>query len=163
MNRYIISLLLILVGLKNYAQEQYFVYFNTDKHVLTVTQTAEFQKWIEANKTSKILSMSGYTDEDGSNQYNDTLAKKRVETIYNLIKNKVKIRDDFKKISFGELHNHSSVKAENRKVTIFYLQEKDLHKEAAILGIKPKEVKKSEPLQFPETIVLNILLHSSLL
>lgn len=154
MNRTIIRLLFILFGLKNYAQEQYFVYFNTDKYVLTASQTAEFQKWIEANKTSKILAMNGYTDEDGSNQYNDTLAKKRVETIYSLIKGKVKIREDFKKISFGESHHHSKVKAENRKVTIFYLKEKDLHKEAEILGVKPKTIKKSEPIQFPESIFL---------
>lgn len=153
MNRNIISLLFILFGLKNYSQEQYFVYFNSDKHVLTSSQTAEFQKWIETNKTSKILSMNGYTDEDGSNQYNDTLAKKRVETIYSLIKNKVKIREDFKKISFGESHNHSKVKAENRKVTIFYLKEKDLYKEAEILGLKPKEVTK-QPIQFPSMIIL---------
>lgn len=153
MNRNIISLLFILFGLKNYSQEQYFVYFNSDKHVLNSSQTAEFQKWIEANKTSKILSMNGYTDEDGSNQYNDTLAKKRVETIYSLIKNKIKIREDFKKISFGELHNHSKVKAENRKVTIFYLKEKDLYKEAEILGLKPKEVTK-QPIQFPSMIIL---------
>ncbi|WP_136666982.1 OmpA family protein [Flavobacterium sp. H122] len=156
MNRFFaISVLFVFLGVKSYSQEQYSVYFQSDKHLLTGQQAAEFQKWIEENKSSKILSMNGYTDEDGGNQYNDTLAKKRVETIYGLIKNKVKIREDFKRISFGEQHNHSKIKSENRKVIIFYLKEKDLHKEAEILGLKPKEVKKSQPVQFPESIILN--------
>ncbi|WP_374542817.1 OmpA family protein, partial [Flavobacterium sp.] len=75
------------------------------------------------------------TDEVGSNGYNDTLSQKRVSFIFNQIKDKVKIREDFKSISLGEKGAKSKVKAENRKAIIHYLLEKDLANENEILGI----------------------------
>lgn len=133
-----------------FAQDQFSVFFESNKFTLNVNQNELLQKWIVENKTSKILTLNGYTDEDGSNQYNDTLSIKRVENIYKQVFGKIKIREDFKKISFGEQHSHSKIKAENRKVTIFYLKEKDLAKEAEILGEKVK----SQPQKrtFPSTI-----------
>ena len=154
MKRLLILLILLMNVSRSRAQEQFFLYFQSDKSILTLSENESLNKWISENKTSKVLSINGYTDEDGSSQYNDTLAKKRVESIYNLVKNKVKIRDDFKKISFGELHNQSKIKAQNRKVVIYFLKEKDLHKEAQILGLKMKEITKPKPIVFPESIVV---------
>ena len=68
-----------------------------------------------------------------------------VERVFDFVKERVAIREDFKTRSFGELHKQSTNKAENRKVTIYYILKKDLHRENEILGIKP-EVKKREPL-----------------
>lgn len=137
-----------------FGQEQFAVYFQSNKHTLAVSELSQLEKWISQNKSSKILTISGYTDEDGTNQYNDTLAKNRVETVFNLIKNKVKIREDFKRISFGEMHQHAKVKAENRKVVLFYLQEKDLHKEATILGKQIVDKPKRQVVYFPKSIVI---------
>lgn len=133
------------------AQEQFAVYFDSNKFDLTKLENSKLQKWITTNKEVKIVAINGYTDEDGSNQFNDTLAKKRVDCIFKMIKDKVKIRDDFKSRSFGENFNQSKNKGENRKVTIYYILQKDLPRENEILGIKPK-VETPKVIEEPEII-----------
>jgi outer membrane protein OmpA-like peptidoglycan-associated protein len=63
----------------------------------------------------------------------------------------LKIRDDFKTISFGEKFAQSQNKAENRKAVIFYLQPKDLPRENEILGIKPMP-KPKKAVNYPSKI-----------
>ena len=46
----------------------------------------------------------------------DTLAQKRVDFIYKLVKDKIKIREDFKTRSFGKLHQQDTEKSKNRRV-----------------------------------------------
>jgi outer membrane protein OmpA-like peptidoglycan-associated protein len=143
------------------AQEKFIVYFDNNKHDLNKVEQAKFDKWILENKTSKILSITGSTDEVGSSGYNDTLSQKRVNTIFSFVNGKVKIRNDFKTISLGESGATSKNKAENRKAIIHYLLEKDLARENEILGIKPKiEVEEElvpieeETMNFPEGATL---------
>jgi outer membrane protein OmpA-like peptidoglycan-associated protein len=133
-----------------FSQEQFSVFFDSNKWQLTKTENASLENWILQNGTSKIVAISGFCDEDGATGFNDTLASKRVDFVFKIIKDKVKIREDFKTRSFGELHQQSAIKAENRKVTLFFLKEKDLSREAEILGIKRKEVFVS----YPEKIVV---------
>lgn len=122
------------------AQEQFSVYFESNKHETTKKQSEILNNWIIANKESKVVAINGFTDEDGTNLHNDSLSQRRVNFIHNLIlKNNVKIRDDFKTRSFGETHNQSKNKAENRKVVIYYILPKDLARENEILGIKPAQ------------------------
>ena len=121
------------------AQEQIAVFFNSNKFDLSKTEKTKLNLWILQNKEVKIVAINGYTDEDGTNQFNDSLAKKRVDCIFNLIKDKIKIRDDFKTRSFGENFAQSKNKAENRKVTVYYILKKDLDRENEILGIKSIE------------------------
>ncbi len=137
-----------------FAQEQLTIYFDSNKFDLVTKENRKLQQWILQNSNSKILAINGYTDEDGTIGFNDTLAKKRVNFIYNEIKDRVKIRDDFKTRSFGKQHEHSANKAENRKVTIYYLEEKDLAKENEILGIKEEKSIEPEPeIDYPEKMV----------
>ena len=137
------------------AQEQFSVYFDSNKYELTKKENDRLISWIAANAESKVLAINGYTDEDGTSGYNDTLAQRRVNYVYNLVKNNVPTRSDFKTHSFGELHRQSANKAENRKVTLYYLQHKDLHKENEILGIKDEPKPSVEPIKkeviYPET------------
>ncbi|WP_396188248.1 OmpA family protein [Flavobacterium sp.] len=126
---------ILLFTLNFYAQEQVVFYFDNNKSELNKVEQAKLVKWIAENKTSKILSITGSTDEVGSNGYNDTLSQKRVSFIFNQIKDKVKIREDFKSISLGEKGAKSKNKAENRKSIIHFLLEKDLAKENEILNI----------------------------
>jgi outer membrane protein OmpA-like peptidoglycan-associated protein len=135
-----------------FSQEQFSVYFDSNKFELTPKEKNNLNQWIAANDKVKIVGIYGFTDEDGSTGFNDTLAKNRINAIYNIIRDKVKIRDDFKTRSFGELHNLSKIKAENRKVTLFYIEAKDIPRENEILGIK-KEEPAAEPkavMQYPE-------------
>jgi outer membrane protein OmpA-like peptidoglycan-associated protein len=143
------------------SQEKFVVYFDNNKHDLNKVEQAKFDKWILENKTSKILSITGSTDEVGSSGYNDTLSQKRVNTIFAFINGKIKIRSDFKTVSLGENGATSKNKAENRKAIIHYLLEKDLARENEILGIKPKiEIQEEivpieeETMNFPDGATL---------
>lgn len=155
---YSVFLLVVQIGK---AQEKFVVYFDNNKYDLNKVEQAKFDKWLAENRTSKILSITGSTDEVGSNGFNDTLSQKRVNTIYALVNGKLKIRDDFKSISLGEKGATSTNKAENRKAIIHYIFEKDIAREEEILGIKPKVILDEEivPIQeetmnFPENATL---------
>ncbi len=140
------------------AQEQFSVYFDSNKFEPIAKEKQRLNQWISENGTSKIVAINGYTDEDGTSGYNDTLAKKRVDFIFNIVKEKVKIREDFKSRSFGENHNLSNNKAENRKATIYFIPEKDLPREDEILGIKkeiPAEKPKPQPVKYPASILFS--------
>lgn len=136
------------------SQEQTSFYFESNQFQLKTQESNRLDKWITENPKVKIVGINGYTDEDGSIGYNDTLAQKRVETIYNRVENKVAIRDDFKTRSFGKLHQQSTNKAENRRVTVFYLLESDIPRENEILGIvEKKPVPNPKPKrQYPDII-----------
>ena len=132
------------------------VYFESNKHETTKIENKKLQDWIHVNKEVKIVAINGYTDEDGTSGFNDTLAKKRVNFIFNQVKDKIKIREDFKTRSFGENFKQSTNKSENRKVTIYYLLEKDLAKEDEILGIKKEEivVQPKKGINYPKELVI---------
>ena len=117
------------------AQEQFSVYFNSNQFELTPIEFQKLNQWITNNASIKVVGIHGFCDEDGSSGFNDTLAKKRISFVYNQIKDQLKIREDFKTRSFGELQQLSKIKAENRKVTLFYLQAKDWARENELLGI----------------------------
>jgi len=142
--------LLFLLVQSAEAQEQFSVFFESNKFDITKTESKKLQDWIVANKDSKIVAINGYTDEVGSNEFNDTLAKKRVDFICSQLKSKVKIREDYKTRSFGENFNQSKNKAENRKVIIYFILPKDLSREEDILGIKHKEVVNDEIVPIEE-------------
>ena len=134
--KFVFSIVFFWFGYLAFSQEQVTFYFDTDKFELNKTESAKLQQWIAENKTSKILSITGSTDEVGTSGYNDTLSQKRVSYIFNQVNGKINIRPDFKSISLGEKGATSTNKAENRKAIIHYLLEKDLEKEDEILGIK---------------------------
>lgn len=157
MKKYL-SLVLFFIAFSAFSQEQFSVFFESNKFELQKTEIAKLNTWMDANKEVKIVAINGYTDEDGSVGFNDTLAKKRVSFIFNEISGKVKIREDFKTRSFGELHNQSDDKSRNRKVTIYYILQKDLAREDEILGIKKAEIVDAKPkpeVNYPAKITIN--------
>ena len=137
--KFLYSVILFVLFQLTFAQEQVVFYFDNNKFELNKVEAAKLQKWISENTTSKILSITGSTDEVGSTGFNDTLSQKRVSHVFNQIKGKINIRPDFKSISLGEKGATSTSKAENRKAIIHYLLEKDLDKEDEVLGIKEVE------------------------
>ena len=147
---------IFLQSVFSFSQEQFVVYFESNKHEMAKKENKKLQDWMLANKEVKIVAINGYTDEDGTSGFNDTLAKKRVNFIFNQVKDKIKIREDFKTRSFGENFKQSTNKAENRKVTIYYLLEKDLAKEDEILGIKKVEivVQPKKEINYPKELVI---------
>jgi len=158
MKRLFSILILLLFPAMLVAQEQFSVYFDSNKYELTKKEQDRLQAWISSNSTSKVLAINGYTDEDGTIGLNDTLSQRRVTTVFSSIKGKVAARSDFKTRSFGKLHKQSPVKAENRKVTIYFLQQKDLARENEVLGITetPKTTapaKPKGPVSYPATVM----------
>ncbi|WP_333878416.1 OmpA family protein, partial [Flavobacterium sp.] len=116
-----ISILFILIcGVELSAQEQISFYFDSNKFELNKKETNKLNQWILTNNNNKIVAIHGFTDEDGTTGFNDTLARKRVDFVYGIVKDQIKIRDDFKTLSFGEKFQQSANKAENRKVTVYY-------------------------------------------
>lgn len=136
------------------AQEEVIFYFDSNKSELQKSELQKLNEWMTTFPSVKIVAINGFTDEDGTSGFNDTLAQKRVDFIYRLVEGRIKIREDFKTRSFGELHQHKVNKAENRKVSIFYILPKDLVREDEILGIKKEiPIEKPKPARiFPEVI-----------
>jgi len=149
--KYLLGFFMLLAFSFAEAQEQFSVFFESNKSVCSKLELKKIQDWITANKEVKIIAIHGFTDEDGTSGFNDTLANKRVSYIYNQVKDKIKIREDFKTISFGETLKQALNKAQNRKATIFYLLPKDFARENEILGIKKEEPKATEVVT-PELI-----------
>ncbi|QKJ62962.1 OmpA family protein [Flavobacterium sp. M31R6] len=138
-----------------FAQEQVSFFFESNKFVLKKEELIKLNKWLNANNTVKVVGVHGFCDEEGSVVYNDTLAKKRIDYVFNIIKSKVKIREDFKTRNFGELHTSSPIQAENRKVTLYYILPKDFANEEKIIAPK-KEVtleKKKPKIKFSDVYV----------
>lgn len=158
----ILAVAFFLLPFAFFGQESVSFYFDNNKSELNKVELAKLNTWILANKKSKILSITGSTDEVGSTGYNDTLSQKRVDYIFNKVKVAVKIREDFKSISLGEKGAKSKNKAENRRAIIVFLQEKDLAKEAELIKPKVVEVPKTteiipieeKDMNFPEGATL---------
>jgi outer membrane protein OmpA-like peptidoglycan-associated protein len=153
--KFCLTILFSLLCSAVFSQKQFSIFFDSDKFDPTPKEMGRLSQWITANGKVKIVGIYGFTDEDGTSGYNDTLAQKRINTVMSLVRGKVKTRDDFKTRSFGELHVHSKTKAENRKVTLFYLEEADLPRENEILGIKekPKPTPVPKVTDYPEKMV----------
>lgn len=147
-------LLLVLFPVLLSAQEQFSVFFDSNKADLKKSEQDRLINWAIANRDSKVLAIKGYTDEDGSIGLNDTLSQRRVSYVFDMLKGKVPARSDFKTRSFGKLHKQSPVKAENRKVTIYYLKQQDLHLENQVLGITDAPKPAAKPVKYPEKIVI---------
>lgn len=152
--KFLASLLFFFTVSYVFSQEQVSFYFDSNKSILKKEELLKLNQWLEQHEEVKIIGAYGFCDEEGSVGFNDTLARKRIDYVFNSIKGKVKIREDFKTRSFGELHTLSKIKAENRKVTLYYIQPKDFVREAEIIKEK-KEVeviKKKEIVKFPDKL-----------
>lgn len=158
MNRNWYVLVSFLITNFVFSQEQFVVFFNTNAFELDTKEMSRFKSWITNNSHTKILSIHGFTDEDGSSGYNDTLAQKRVDHIYKSLNNQIKIREDFKTLNVGERFIQAKNKSENRKVVIYYLLEKDFFRENELLGIKEEAIV-LEPI--PEIVYPEILVYEN--
>ena len=150
----LVLLYFIIFAQNAFCQEQFNILFDSNKFEVSKSELSKIQAWIKVNSDAKIVAINGFTDEDGTSRFNDSLAKKRVQSVLNIVKNKIKIRDDFKSRSFGENFAQSKIKSENRKVTVFFILKKDLNRENEILKIQTIENKPviKTPKIFPEKV-----------
>jgi outer membrane protein OmpA-like peptidoglycan-associated protein len=152
--KFLFALLFSFVVSCVFAQEQVSFFFESNKFVLQKNELSKINQWLTANKEVKVIGVYGYCDEEGSVGYNDTLAKNRIDYVFTILKNKVKIREDFKTRNFGKLHTLSTIKAENRKVILYYILPKDFPNEAKIIAEKNIIVEKIKPkIKFSDVYV----------
>ncbi|MFY7664615.1 OmpA family protein [Flavobacterium sp.] len=154
---YITFLLLVFSSAK--AQERIDFYFKTGKATFEPVEQNRLEQFIQKNTTVKIVSISGFTDEVGAAQANNKLAKARVQTVVDILNNRILTRTDFRTNNFGEKFAQGlGENALNRKVSILYLKEADIPREEEILGLKPKSPEPVAPVvptsapKFPESL-----------
>jgi outer membrane protein OmpA-like peptidoglycan-associated protein len=156
-NKFFLWIASFVFLLSHSQKQQQVIYFESNKHETSETELQRLKEFISNNKDSKVIAINGFTDEDGSNSYNDSLAQRRVAFTLNQLKNKIAIREDFKTRSYGEDFKQSPKKSENRKVTIHYLLAKDIPKENEILEIQSQT---NRLKKIPKTYAKNIVIRN---
>jgi outer membrane protein OmpA-like peptidoglycan-associated protein len=132
--KYFFVILFSLIFTNSQCQETISFYFNSNKFELVSEELENLNFWIQNNKQSKILSIVGMTDEKGTVTFNDELSFKRIDFVVKRINNQIQFREDFKSIGIGESALLSNEDAENRKVTIYFLEKKELFFEEFIIN-----------------------------
>jgi outer membrane protein OmpA-like peptidoglycan-associated protein len=97
------------------------VFFDFDVFHLNDAAVALLEKTIEENPNVIVSKIYGFCDWKGTNAYNDTLSLKRVNEVYNFLRNKgIRIKPDYESKGFGEDFEQSKVQSENRKVLVVF-------------------------------------------
>jgi outer membrane protein OmpA-like peptidoglycan-associated protein len=124
MKKCIVLFLIFSFGLN--AQEKLNVYFDFDKYNLNEQAIKSINTWIAEGKNYQVIKLYGFCDSKGTNSYNDTLALKRVNELYNFLKeSEIEVLKDIEIRGFGEDFKQSKVQDENRRVTIIYTSKID--------------------------------------
>lgn len=117
--------ILLLTSFTIHSQEKLTVYFDFDKYNLNEEAIKKINSWIAEGKNYEVVKLYGFCDWKGTNTYNDSLALKRVYTVYNFLKeSKIDVKKDIEIRGFGEDFEQSKVQGENRRVTIIYQEKK---------------------------------------
>ena len=145
--------LLLILPQFFYSQEKLDVYFDFDKFDLTNDAVLKINTWIAEGKDYQVSKLYGFCDSKGTNEYNDTLAMKRVRTVYDFLKlSKIEVKKDIEIRGFGEDFVQSEVQGENRRVTIIYQIKKPIPVEVPAeqkLKDKYKDSKKADLSRLP--------------
>ncbi len=148
MNKKITIILFILFSILTSAQEKLDVYFDFDKHDLNETAVKKINSWIAQGKSYQVTKLYGFCDWKGTNSYNDTLALKRVNQVFNYLKeSSIEVKKDIEIRGFGEDFEQSKVQDENRRVTIIFQEKSEIKTVEAIkepLKEKMKTAKKGD-------------------
>ena len=120
---YIVFLILCSI----HSQEKLNVYFDFDKSELNEDAVRKINSWIAEGKEYEVVKLYGFCDWKGTNEYNDTLALKRVNEVYDfLLKSKIDVKKDIEIRGFGKNFDQSKIQGENRRVTIIFKEKKEV-------------------------------------
>ena len=137
-----ILFILLFFTLSTFAQRQVTVFFDFDKSDLTPIAQEQL-KSVFSNPQLRITKIYGYCDWKGDKTYNDSLSYARVDAVYNFLKErKIKTDSSFEGIGFGKDFPQSKTQAENRKVTISFIESKD-----ALEDVKTEDIFSAEVLK----------------
>lgn len=136
------------------AQDKIEVFFDFNKSNLNSNAINILDDWILNNTNSKLVKISGFCDWKGTNSYNDSLAKQRVQSVLDYLNesNTEMELNNFNTQIIGENFTQNKTQALNRKVEILYtiqvleiVEEKKVKKENDIPEIR-KEPTLSEQM-----------------
>ena len=139
-----ILFILLFFTLGTFAQRQVTVFFDFDKSDLTAIAQEQL-KSVFSNPQLRITKIYGYCDWKGDKTYNDSLSYARVDAVYNFIKEReIKTDSSFEGIGFGKDFPQSKIQAENRKVTITFIEFKEVVEDKELVDAFSSEVLKLE-------------------
>ena len=116
-----VNLWVILSSLVMQGQQKVELYFDFDKHDLNPQAIQTLNTWIASVKNYKVTKLFGFCDWKGTNVYNDTLALRRVNTVYRFLqKQNILVEKNIEIRGFGEDFKQSPKQEENRRVTLIY-------------------------------------------
>ena len=152
---------LLLFGLVLSAQEKASFYFDFNKETFNPKQNELFLKWLNQNSDKEVLVINGYCDWYGTLDYNDSLAYRRINTVYNELKDKsiISFSETLIIKGFGERTRMNSKQELNRRVDIlFKIKHKsiaDVEKTEALKTVEVPNILQpdSEPIDFNEEVV----------
>ena len=152
---------LLLFGLVLSAQEKASFYFDFNKETFNPKQNELFLKWLNQNSDKEVLVINGYCDWYGTLDYNDSLAYRRINTVYNELKNQsiISFSETLVIKGFGERTRMNSKQELNRRVDIlFKIKHKSIADVEKTEELKTVEVPNillpdSEPIDFNEEVV----------
>jgi outer membrane protein OmpA-like peptidoglycan-associated protein len=103
------------------SQQKLDIYFDFDDARLNESAVKKINSWIAEGKNYQVTKLYGFCDWKGTNSYNDSLALKRVESVYVFLKESdIKVDKKTEVRGFGEDFEQSKIQGENRRVTIIY-------------------------------------------
>lgn len=144
----LLLLIVFIIPLYGFNQEQLIVYFPTDKSYMLHSSKIELKKMIDSNQIKTVIKIIGYTDTTASQAYNKELAERRVLDIkYYLITNGVSLAHNFSSNAIGEDFNQHNELSKNRKVIIEYEGKR----------LESKQIRKLKNLKKGEKLALNHL------
>jgi outer membrane protein OmpA-like peptidoglycan-associated protein len=119
--------LLIFFNTTIFSQKRVDIYFDFNKYDINNQASKKINSWIAEGKDYKVTKIFGFCDEKGTNNYNDTLARKRIESVLIYLKESdFEINPAIEVRAFGEDFMQDKIQDKNRRVTILYsIQSKD--------------------------------------
>jgi outer membrane protein OmpA-like peptidoglycan-associated protein len=108
-----------------------------------------------SHKNIEITKLLGYCDSIDTKNYNKKLAERRLESVRDLLeKSGLKFNKNLEKIAIGKDFKQSKIQAENRKVTIFYIEDQSKPLESELTK-QIRNSKVGETIKLPNIYFFN--------
>jgi outer membrane protein OmpA-like peptidoglycan-associated protein len=111
------------------AQDKLVLYFNFNQNIINEKSQEDFCKWLDRYKGIEIIKIQGYCDSVDSNLYNKELSFRRAHNVLALLEfNKISISANLELNGLGEEFQQSKNQSDNRKVVVYYQDNKAITK-----------------------------------
>ena len=138
-----------------FSQKQFEVFFDFNKDFPNQSSILTINEWMASHKNIEITKLLGYCDSIDTKNYNKKLAERRLESIRDLLeKSGLKFNKNLEKIAIGKDFKQSKIQAENRKVTIFYIEDQSKPLESELTK-QIRNSKVGETIKLPNIYFFN--------